>query len=143
MPIRLRTADASFEAAFSGFLAAKREASEDVIETVRRIVDDVRARGDSALVELSARFDRADLGRLGIRVTQAEIDAAAATADPDVVAALTVARDRIRTAHQRQKPEPEVRWRDDLGTELGHRWTAVQSGSTWRGGSPPIRARFS
>jgi len=127
MPIRLRTADASFEAAFSGFLAAKREASEDVIETVRRIVDDVRARGDSALVELSARFDRADLGRLGIRVTQAEIDAAAATADPDVVAALTVARDRIRTAHERQKPEPEVRWRDDLGTELGHRWTAVQS----------------
>lgn len=127
MPIRLRTVDPSFEAAFAGFLTEKREASEDVIEAVRTIIADVRARGDAALLELSARFDRADLGRVGLRVTADEIDAAMAAADPDVVAALTIARDRILVAHQRQKPEPEVRWRDELGTELGHRWTAVQS----------------
>lgn len=127
MPIRLRTADPSFESAFAGFLAAKREASEDVIEAVRGILAEVRARGDAALVELSARFDRADLGRLGLRVTPGEIDAAVDMAEPDVVAALTVARDRILVAHQRQKPEAEVRWRDSLGAELGHRWTPVES----------------
>jgi len=127
MPIRLRTADPSFESAFAGFLTAKREASEDVIEAVQAIIADVRARGDAALVELSARFDRADLSCLGLRVTAAEIDAAMAEADPEVVAALTIARDRILVAHQRQKPELEVRWKDELGAELGHRWTAVQS----------------
>ncbi|MGD9801818.1 MAG: histidinol dehydrogenase [Hyphomicrobiaceae bacterium] len=127
MPIRLRTADASFESAFAGFLTEKREASQDVNEAVRGILADVKARGDAALLDFSARFDRADLARLGIRVTSTEIDAAMAAADAKVVAALTVARDRILVAHQRQKPELEVRWKDDLGAELGHRWTAVQS----------------
>lgn len=127
MPIRLRTADPSFESAFAGFLTEKREVSEDVNEAVRAIISDVRTRGDAALIELSQRFDRADLGRLGLRVTSGEIDAAMAASDPEVVAALTIARDRILAAHQRQKPEPEVRWRDEIGAELGHRWTAVQS----------------
>ena len=127
MPIKLRTADADFEAGFQGFLAAKREASEDVDQAVRAIVADVRTRGDAALVELSQRFDRADLAHLGIRVTAAEIDAAVARSPAAVVAALTLARDRILVAHQRQKPELEIRWRDVVGAELGHRWTAVES----------------
>ena len=127
MPIRLRTSDADFEASFKGFLATKRETSEDVEQTVRTIVADVRARGDTALVELTRRFDRTDLDQLGIRVTAAEVDAAVAASHPDVVAALTIARDRILVAHQRQKPEPEIRWRDAVGAELGHRWTAVES----------------
>ncbi|MGE0769402.1 MAG: histidinol dehydrogenase [Hyphomicrobiaceae bacterium] len=127
MPIRLRTADPLFERAFAGFLTEKREASEDVNEAVRSILADVRARGDAALIELSARFDRADLSRVGLRVTSDEIEAAMAASDPAIVAALTIARDRILVAHQRQKPEPEVRWTDAVGAELGHRWTAVQS----------------
>jgi histidinol dehydrogenase len=127
MPIRLRTTDPDFEGAFHGFLGAKREASEDVIASVAAIVADVRARGDAALVELSQRFDRVDLSRLGLRVTSAEIDAAVAVADPEIVAALAAAHDRILVAHRRQKPEAEVRWRDSVGAELGHRWTAVQS----------------
>lgn len=127
MPIRLRTADADFEASFRGFLAAKREVSEDVDQAVRAIIADVRARGDEALHELSLRFDRADLRTLGLRVSAAEIDAAAASANPGVMKALTLARDRILVAHQRQKPDPEARWRDAVGAELGHRWTPVQS----------------
>jgi histidinol dehydrogenase len=127
MPIKLRTADPAFESAFAAFLSAKREASQDVITAVQAIIADVQARGDEALFDLSARFDRADLRRLGLRVTPAEIEAATAAADPEVLQALTIARDRILVAHQRQKPEPEVRWKDELGTELGHRWTAVQS----------------
>ena len=127
MPIRLRTADADFEASFKGFLAAKREVSEDVDQAVRAIVAEVRARGDDALLELSLRFDRADLSALGLRVTPAEIDAATAAANPTVMQALALARDRILVAHQRQKPDPETRWRDAVGAELGSRWTAVQS----------------
>ncbi len=127
MPIRLRTADPSFESGFNGFLSSKREASADVVEAVAAIVSDVRARGDAALFELSQRFDRCDLTEVGLRVTEAEIDSALAACDPEVLVALGVARDRILAAHQRQKPEAEVRWRDAVGAELGHRWTAVQS----------------
>ena len=127
MPLRLRTTDADFAAAFEALLGQKREVSEDVDAVVRGIIADVRRRGDAALVELSAKFDGVDLAKLGIRVSEAEIRAAAATCDPEAVAALRLARDRIADYHQRQRPEPEVRYRDAAGVELGARWTAVES----------------
>ena len=127
MPIRLATADKGFEAGFQGFLATKREVSEEVDQAVRAIIAEVRERGDAALHELSLRFDRADLGAVGLRVTTAEIDAATAATQPAIHEALTLARDRILAAHQRQKPESETRWNDGAGAELGYRWTPVQS----------------
>jgi histidinol dehydrogenase len=127
MPIRLQTSAADFESRFRDFLGTKREVSEDVEAAVARIIADVRARGDAALAEFSQKFDRTDLGRIGLRVTESELDAATAACDPAVLAALGLARDRILAAHQRQKPEPEVRYRDSVGAELGTRWTAVES----------------
>ena len=66
MPKRLQTRDSGFEAAFAAFLGEKREASDDVGAAVATILADVRARGDAALIELSKKFDRVDLGKLGI-----------------------------------------------------------------------------
>ncbi|MGE0699505.1 MAG: histidinol dehydrogenase [Hyphomicrobiaceae bacterium] len=127
MPIKLATRDTDFESRFRAFLAAKREASDDVEQAVRAIISDVRQRGDAALVELTRRFDRFEAEAQALRVAPAEIEAAVSGADRQVVAALEMARDRILAAHQRQKPEPEVRWRDSVGATLGHRWTAVES----------------
>ena len=78
MPQRLDSKSADFPARFAAFLAAKREAAQDVEQAVRAIIADVRARGDKALIELTAKFDRVDLGKTGLRVSAAEIDAAAA-----------------------------------------------------------------
>ena len=50
MPIRLDTRDADFTRRFAAFLAAKREASQDVEDAVKAIIADVVARGDEALV---------------------------------------------------------------------------------------------
>ena len=61
MPLRLNTRDAGFESAFTAFLSMKREVSQDVDDIVRDIIGQVIARGDEALVELSAKFDRIDL----------------------------------------------------------------------------------
>ena len=58
MPLELNRSDASFDAAFTGLLAAKRETQEDVQNAVAAILNDVRARGDAALLEYTARFDR-------------------------------------------------------------------------------------
>ena len=75
MPLRLDARDADFAKAFQAFLGMKREVSQDVDDAVRAIIADVVARGDAALIDLSRKFDRLDLGALGIRVTDAEIDA--------------------------------------------------------------------
>ena len=76
MAIRLDTSDPAFEAQFAAFLAAKRETAEDVEADVRKIIADVRARGDAALQDLSLKLDRIDLSRARIRVTAREIEEA-------------------------------------------------------------------
>jgi histidinol dehydrogenase len=123
---RLNTREADFESRFAAFLGEKREVSEDVDAAVRAIIAEVRRDGDAALLRFSQRFDGIDLGALGIRVSQADLEAALAATPAETLAALTLARDRIRSHHERQRPSDGL-YRDALGAELGHRWTAVES----------------
>jgi histidinol dehydrogenase len=126
MAIILRQTDRDFEERFAAFLASKREASPEVDQTVREIIAEVRARGDAALVELSLKFDRADLTTLGIAVSPRDIEEAYRAADPATVEALKFARDRIEAHHRRQMPADD-RYVDPIGVELGSRWTAIES----------------
>ena len=126
MAITLRQSDADFEKRFAAFLTTKREISPDVDATVRAIIDDVRSRGDAALIDYSNKFDRADLGKLGIAVSRADIEQAYKDADPETVEALRFARDRIHSHHARQMPRDD-RYVDPIGVELGSRWTAVEA----------------
>ena len=66
MPLRLDSQSADFPQRFRDLLATKREAAEDVEKLVRGIVSDVAARGDKALFELTAKFDRIDLAKDGL-----------------------------------------------------------------------------
>jgi histidinol dehydrogenase len=126
MPIRLDSRSADFSARFAAFLATKRETAPDVEQAVRAIIAEVRANGDRALVELTRKFDRVDLDQIGLRVTDAEIEAATAASPPRALDALKLARDRIETYHRRQKPA-DARFTDPLGVELGHRWSAIEA----------------
>jgi histidinol dehydrogenase len=126
MPLRLDSKTADFVERFSAFLAVKREAAADVEQAVRAILAEVKAYGDRALFELTLTFDRVDLAKISLRVTAAEIDAAAAQCKPEALAALKLARDRIEAYHLRQKPKDE-RFTDALGVEMGSRWTAIEA----------------
>ncbi len=127
MAIRLSTADADFETRFKDLLAGKREASEDVDQVVRAILDDVRTRGDAAVVDYTNRFDRVSVSSIAdLRVTAEEIEAATAAVEPATLDALKLARDRIHSHHARQMPKDD-RYTDALGVELGSRWTAVEA----------------
>jgi len=126
MPLRLDTRQPDFETAFQAFLAMKREVSQDVDDAVRAIIADVIGRGDAALVDLSRRFDRVDLAAIGLRVTDAEIDAAMTACDAQALDALKLAHARIVAFHERQKPVDQ-RFTDALGVELGWRWSALES----------------
>jgi histidinol dehydrogenase len=78
MTLRLDATSPDFEQRFTSLLSMKREASQDVDETVRAIIEDVAARGDDALIDYSRRFDRVDLAAVGIEVSAADVDAAEA-----------------------------------------------------------------
>ena len=126
MAVRLNFDDPDFEARFSALLAAKREVSEDVEATARRIVEDVRARGDEALVDFTQKFDRFAVTPEGLRITDAEVEAAEREVTDAQRTALRIARERIDTYHRRQLPKDD-RFTDALGVELGHRWTAIDA----------------
>ena len=126
MPLRLSTAQDDFAARFAALLAMKREVSEEVGQTVKAIGADIAARGDAAVIELTARFDRLALTPATMRVTRQEIAAARAACDPATLDALTLAAERIESYHVRQKPRDD-RFTDALGVELGYRWTAIEA----------------
>ncbi len=126
MPVYLATADAGFEAGFAALLGAKREAAPDVDEAVAAIIADVRARGDQALIDLTARFDRLQLTPATIAFSSSEIDALCAEVSPADRAALELAAERIRAYHARQMPQ-DASWTDAAGATLGWRWGPVAS----------------
>lgn len=123
---RLDTAQADFEAAFAELMSLKREDSPDVDAVVAEIIADVRARGDAAVLELTARFDRLELTSETMRMTEAEIDAQCAKVCDEDRGALALAAERIRAYHARQMPE-DAWWQDASGAWLGWRWTPVSA----------------
>lgn len=126
MPLRLDATDPGFDAAFEAFLGTKREADQDVNDTVAAIVADVRQRGDAALIDYTAKFDRFALSPETMRITVAEVDAAVAQVSPETMQALETAAERIRAFHEKQLPA-DLDFTDDAGLRLGYRWTAVQA----------------
>jgi histidinol dehydrogenase len=124
MPLRLDARSEAFEASFAGLIATKREVAEDVDTAVQKIIADVRARGDAALVDYSRKFDRVDLDRIGLRVKAGEVAAAVAAAPQEALAALRFAYERIVAFHQRQQPQ-DLLYIDALGVELGWRWRPI------------------
>ena len=126
MPMRLKSADKNFEQQFTELLSQKREVSVDVDNAVRDIIAEVRSRGDEGLADLTLKFDRLDLKKTGVAVTAAEVDAAVRECSKETLDALHFAHDRITDHHERQIPSDD-RYRDNVGVELGHRWTAVES----------------
>ncbi|PIE07704.1 MAG: histidinol dehydrogenase [Rhodobacterales bacterium] len=122
----LDTTDPGFEAAFTALLAMKREDAPDVDATVADIIADVRARGDAALIELTAKFDRLTLTPDRLRFTAEEIETHCATVPAAEREALTLAAERIRAYHIRQLPE-DAEWTDAEGGVLGWRWSAVEA----------------
>ncbi len=118
--------DPGFEADFAALLGMKREEAEDVDQAVAAIIADVRARGDAALIDLTARFDRMDLTPDRLAFTDAEIEAEIASVGAEDRAALELAAARIREYHARQVPQDES-WTDAVGATLGWRWTPVSA----------------
>ncbi|MDA7427859.1 histidinol dehydrogenase [Primorskyibacter aestuariivivens] len=126
MPQFLSTRDADFETRFTALLSAKREDSPDVDDVVAGIIADVRARGDAAVLELTAKFDRLELTALQLAFSPEEIEAECAKVPEDEARALELAAERIRAYHVRQLPE-DAKWTDPDGATLGWRWTPVSA----------------
>jgi histidinol dehydrogenase len=126
MAVALDMQSADFDERFAALVAAKREISADVDLTVADIIDDVRHRGDVALAELSLRFERIEIGRIGLKIAAAEIEAAIGACEKTALEALKLAHARVMDFHLRQKPA-DLFFTDPLGVQLGWRWRPIDA----------------
>ena len=104
MPFRLDSRHAAFAEDFETLLGSKREVSEEVSAAVAAILQDVRTRGDEAVLAYTDRFDKLPLTAATLAFSTEEIEAADAAISGEVRAALQFAHDRITAHHEKQKP---------------------------------------
>jgi len=121
----LRTRDAVFEAAFAKLIAWDTSEDATVNKVVRAIVDDVRARGDTALLEYTARFDGIAAASVAeLSIAPAELERCLDGLIGADRAALEAAAHRIRRYHE-QQTQPSFEISDDHGNRLGSRVTPL------------------
>ena len=97
----------------------------ELLRVVSSIVDDVRARGDRALIEYAARFDGVDLKASELRIDEQQLRGTAERADKRVIDALREAIRNVRVFHERQLEESWTINPAD-GVRLGQRITPLE-----------------
>jgi len=126
MTLRLSTRDKDFAQAFDKLVRGRRESDIEVSRDVAAIIADVKARGDAALADYTARFDDHSLDGNGWSIGKDACAAAYAALSDDLRAALDLAANRIRAYHEAQLPEDRD-YKDAAGVRLGARWSAVDA----------------
>jgi len=123
----LRTSAEDFENAFARIVRNRRESDGQVGRDVANMINEVRERGDDALVDYTTRFDHHRLSEdSDWRIDPAECHAAYDALDAGLRDALELAASRIRAYHEGQLPEDRD-YTDDIGMRLGARWNAVDA----------------
>ena len=95
-------------------------------DTVEKIVNDVRDRGDEALFGYTKQFDKADINAGNVLVTKEEIEYAYTQVDEKLIKVIRKAKENIRTYHEKQR---QYSWfdSDPKGIMLGQKVTALES----------------
>jgi histidinol dehydrogenase len=125
---RLSTSSPGFEAEFQRLQHWSAETDAAIETRVAEIIADVRARGDAAVLEYTARFDGVQAASVaGLEIGSAELRAAFDAITPAQRAALQAAAARVRDYHQRQLDACSRSWsyRDADGSLLGQKVTPL------------------
>ena len=100
------------------------EALRDSIVT---LLEDVRSRGDAAVLDALRRFDGCDIPEGGLRITEAELDAGVAATSTEVVDALRDAIAHVRRFNEQVCERGDWSFESDPGLVVGERVTAIES----------------
>jgi len=124
---KLDSTQDDFHETLDALLAFEAETDDAIEGAVAKIIADVRARGDEAVLEYTNRFDRMSAASMAdFDIGQAELDAALASLPAAQRSALQTAADRIRAFHERQKQELQgFTYTEADGTILGQRITPL------------------
>ncbi|MCA1754901.1 MAG: histidinol dehydrogenase [Spirochaeta sp.] len=111
----------------SRLLARSEQDINAVMPQIQELIDMVRTEGDQALLRLTERFDKADLSKLGLRVSEAEFQAAEAHLPEEVKEALRYAVENVRRYHEPQHSSCMSMQEIRPGIIGGERFTPIDS----------------
>jgi histidinol dehydrogenase len=122
---RLSTTDADFKPELDALLAFEGAQDAAVDATVAEILDDVKRRGDEAVLEYTRKFDRLEASSMAaLELPKARLQQALDGLAPDARAALEAAAERVRIYHEKQLIQSWSYTEAD-GTVLGQQVTAL------------------
>lgn len=123
---RLDATQADFGARLDAHLQREMIVADEVTETVSGILADVRRRGDEAVLEYTQRFDGFEAQSLDqLSVSREQMLACLDALEPQQREALTVAADRIRSYHEKQKQE-SWQYTEADGSVLGQKVSPLE-----------------
>ena len=122
---RLNANQADFDQHLDQLLAWEGVSDKAVNERVEEIIAAVRARGDAALVDYTARFDALDVASMAdLTLDRARLELALERISPEQRQALEVSAERVRVYHEKQQ-QPSWRYSEADGTVLGQQITPL------------------
>ena len=139
---RLNTQQPDFAAKFSELVAVDSSVDPEITRRAEAIVQDVRARGDEAVLEYTNRFDHMDAKSVAeFRLTEEDLKEALETLPKDQKDALTQAAQRIREFHEHELGQsPLLRKTAPNSVSATSRW--IPSAFTFPAVKPLIRLPF-
>ena len=123
--LQLNSRDADFSESLQALLDRSHEQVEGVEEVVEEIINDVRQRGNQALLEYTRRFDRMDIAEgAELELSPERLQQAVESITEQQREALDFSISRVREFHQRQSGE-SWSYTDETGTLLGQQVTPL------------------
>ena len=120
----LDASSGDFKKSLQAIVSSTSEPSKSVLETVSKIIADVRARGDDALLEYTNHYDHYSVKIEALQIKKEEIKMSLNRVSDLMRNSLIEAARRIRAFHEKQKQETWI-YKDDDGNELGQRITPM------------------
>ncbi len=116
--------DSNFLINFKKFLRSREQTNNKVVETVSRVLNDVKVNKDSAVLKYTRKFDNINLEDVGLYYKPNEIRESIDNSSPKDRDAIELSISRIQEFHEKQMPS-NLNWKDDLGIELGWVWKPI------------------
>ncbi len=116
--------DTNFFINFTKFLQGREQTNTEVVESVSRVINDVKVNKDAAVLKYTKKFDKLNLESMGLFYKPIEIRESINKCSAKDKDAIELSISRVLEFHKKQMPS-NFNWKDALGIELGWVWKPI------------------
>ncbi|MAW01711.1 MAG: histidinol dehydrogenase [Candidatus Pelagibacter sp.] len=120
------TKSKQFEKNFSRLISSKRSQSVSKVKLVNQIINNIKKKGDKALFVYSKKYDKVNINKKNIKISNSEVNKIIKNLNNDVKKAINVAYKRIYQFHKNQAMTGYV-FKDKIGNQLSYKYRSLNS----------------